>query len=205
MAFQSLWYQSELSEDLVNIIEKDLISYEKNMERSSLSGSNVDYDIRKSNNSWIPTSHWVGGLIWHYIRRANDENFFYDIDCIEGETIQFTQYGPDEYYGWHQDTGIVDWFARQELFSSGVSQASQELHKDKEKLRKLSVIIQLSSEDSYTGGQVQFLDERGKSYFAPKTRGTVIVFDSRTRHRVRKIKSGERKSLVAWVVGPRWK
>ena len=40
---------------------------------------------------------------------------------------------------------------------------------------------------------------------APKQRGTMIVFDSRVRHRVRKIKSGTRKSIVGWVVGPRWK
>lgn len=205
MAFQSMWYQSELSDELLNVIEKDIILYDKDMQTSMLSGSSIDYDIRKSKNTWIPTSHWIGGLLWHYIRRANDENFFYDIDCIEGETIQYTQYGSGEYYGWHQDSGIVDYFSRSELLSSGISHLEQELRKDKEKLRKLSVILQLSSETDYRGGQVQFLDERGKSYFAPKTRGTVIVFDSRTRHRVRKIKEGTRKSLVGWVIGPRWK
>jgi PKHD-type hydroxylase len=32
-----------------------------------------------------------------------------------------------------------------------------------------------------------------------------MLFDSRTPHRVRKVRSGLRKSLVGWVVGPRWK
>jgi PKHD-type hydroxylase len=47
------------------------------------------------------------------------------------------------------------------------------------------------------------MDNAGKLYFAPKQRGAIIFFDSRTPHRVRKIKSGMRKSLVGWVVGPR--
>jgi PKHD-type hydroxylase len=52
---------------------------------------------------------------------------------------------------------------------------------------------------------VQFLDEKGKSYFAPRRKGTIVLFDSRTQHRVLKVKKGVRKSLVGWVVGPRWK
>ena len=74
-----------------------------------------------------------------------------------------------------------------------------------EYIRKLSFSLQLSDPKDYTGGEVQFLDNNGKTFFAPKQRGTMIVFDSRTKHRVRKVKSGMRKSLVGWVVGPRWK
>ena len=42
-------------------------------------------------------------------------------------------------------------------------------------------------------------------FLVPKTRGTVIVFDSRTPHRVTPVESGIRKSLVGWVVGKRWR
>ena len=42
-------------------------------------------------------------------------------------------------------------------------------------------------------------------FTAPKNRGCMIVFDSRTIHRVTNIESGIRKSLVGWVLGPRWK
>ena len=65
--------------------------------------------------------------------------------------------------------------------------------------------MQLSDPTDYRGGEVEFLDTGTKRFLAPKQRGTMIVFDSRTRHRVRKIKSGIRKSIVGWVVGPRWK
>ena len=50
-----------------------------------------------------------------------------------------------------------------------------------------------------------FQYETGKSYIAPRQRGTIILFDSRTQHRVQKVKSGVRKSLVGWVVGNRWR
>ena len=74
-----------------------------------------------------------------------------------------------------------------------------------QKIRKLSLILQLSDPDDYEGGEVQFMNSSGKSFFAPKTRGTILVFDSRTMHRVKKVTSGNRKSIVAWVEGPRWK
>jgi PKHD-type hydroxylase len=71
---------------------------------------------------------------------------------------------------------------------------------------KLSVSLQLSDESEYEGGELQFLNTGQNSmYTAPKERGTIIIFDSRVKHRVRPIKKGARKSLVAWMVGPRWK
>ena len=70
---------------------------------------------------------------------------------------------------------------------------------------KLSFSLQLSDPDDYEGGNFQLIDESGKLYVAPRKRGTIILFDSRTQHRVLKVKKGRRKSIVGWVVGPRWK
>ena len=33
----------------------------------------------------------------------------------------------------------------------------------------------------------------------------MVLFDSRTQHRVLPVKKGVRKSIVGWTVGPRWK
>ena len=74
-----------------------------------------------------------------------------------------------------------------------------------ELVRKLSFTLQLSDPDEYEGGNVQLIDESGKSYIAPRQRGTIILFDSRTQHRVIKVKKGVRKSIVGWVLGPRWR
>ena len=49
------------------------------------------------------------------------------------------------------------------------------------------------------------MDENGQSYLVPRRRGTIVLFDSRTSHRVLKVTKGIRKSIVGWTVGPRWK
>ena len=79
------------------------------------------------------------------------------------------------------------------------------LNEKTEMVRKLSFVLQLSDPDDYEGGNLQLIDESGKSYIAPRQRGTMILFDSRTQHRVLKVRKGVRKSLVGWTVGPRWK
>jgi len=63
----------------------------------------------------------------------------------------------------------------------------------------------LSDPETYDGGNLQLLDEGGSSYIAPRKRGTIILFDSRTQHRVQKVTRGVRKSIVGWVVGPRFR
>ena len=73
-----------------------------------------------------------------------------------------------------------------------------------ELVRKLSFSIQLSHPDDYEGGNVQLLDEAGNNYIAPRKRGTIVLFDSRTQQSSKSYK-GTRKSIVGWVVGPRWK
>ena len=74
-----------------------------------------------------------------------------------------------------------------------------------EMVRKLSFAMQLSDPDDYEGGNVQLLAEDGHSYIMPRKKGTIILFDSRTQHRVLKVTKGIRKSIVGWTVGPRWK
>ena len=208
MAFQTLWYQTDLPKDIIETIEKDLKVFDEQAQDSSVGGNGpgeVDKVIRNSKNVWIPTSHWIGGFLWHYVQRANRENFVYDLTCIDGESIQYTQYGEGQYYNWHIDAGIDTTYKPQLLASSGQNIAQDQINLNGEYVRKLSFSLQLSGPEDYRGGEVQFMDMSGKSFFAPKQRGTIIFFDSRTPHRVRKVKSGMRKSLVGWVVGPRWK
>ncbi len=60
--------------------------------------------------------------------------------------------------------------------------------------------VQLSDEKSYDGGDL-ILYYGGKYYDTPRTKGTVIVFDSRLTHEVTPITRGERYSLVKWIHG----
>ena len=208
MAFQSIWYYSEIPEDLVDILEKDAVqNFESQMADSKLYGDALNKDKRNSQNAWIPTTHWIGGFIWHYVQRANRENFLYYIRNIDGENIQFTRYGEGEFYSWHNDAGLATHYKPISVGNRGNgSDIAQDFINEKcELIRKLSVVVQLSNPEDYEGGNLQIMDESGKSYIAPRKRGTVIVFDSRSQHRVLKVTKGVRKSLVSWCVGPRWK
>jgi predicted 2-oxoglutarate/Fe(II)-dependent dioxygenase YbiX len=206
MAFQSVWYFSDLPQKIVETIEEDLTNtFQDQMGDSRLMGDALNRDKRNSKNAWVPTHHWTAGLVWHYVERANRENFLYNIRNIDGENMQFTQYGEGEFYSWHNDAGISNHYKPISIGNHHEGRASDYLNENLELVRKLSFVVQLSDHDDYEGGNLQLLAEDGKSYFAPRQRGTVIVFDSRTQHRVLKVTKGTRKSLVGWVVGPRWK
>ena len=71
--------------------------------------------------------------------------------------------------------------------------------------RKLSFSLILSDPSEYEGGQFQIMSYNNKMYEVPQEKGNLIIFDSQAVHRVRPIKSGVRKSLVGWVIGPRWR
>lgn len=206
MAYQSIWYYTDLPEEIVDIIEKDLSKkYQDRMDDSRLHGNALDKEKRNSRNAWIPTTEWVGGFIWHYITRANRENFLYDLTCIDGESIQFTEYGEGQFYSWHNDAGIATQYKPAGVGNHDNARVNDFMNEQLEQVRKLSFVVQLSNHDDYEGGNLQLMTESGKSYFAPRKRGTVILFDSRTQHRVLKVTKGVRKSLVGWTVGPRWK
>ena len=107
MALQSVWYYTNLPEDIVEIIEKDISNnFDDQMADSRLHGDALNKDKRNSQNAWIPTDHWLGGFMWHYVQRANRENFLYDLRGIDAESMQYTKYEEGMFYGWHNDAGL---------------------------------------------------------------------------------------------------
>ena len=206
MAYQSIWYYTDLPEKVVDLIEEDLAEkFEPQMGDSKLYGDALNKEKRNSQNAWIPTTHWCAGFLWHYIQRANRENFLYDLRNIDGESMQFTRYEAGQFYGWHNDAGLATQYKPIAVGNRSEGLGQDFLNENIEIIRKLSFTLQLSDPDDYEGGNVQFLDESGKSYFAPRQRGCLVLFDSRTSHRVLKVTKGIRKSIVGWTVGPRWK
>ena len=206
MAYQSIWYYTDLPEKVVDLIEEDLAEkFEPQMGDSKLYGDALNKEKRNSQNAWIPTTHWCAGFLWHYIQRANRENFLYNLRNIDGESMQFTRYEAGQFYGWHNDAGLATQYKPVSVGNRSEGLGQDFLNENIEIIRKLSFTLQLSDPDDYEGGNVQFLDESGKSYFAPRQRGCLVLFDSRTSHRVLKVTKGTRKSIVGWTVGPRWK
>lgn len=198
-----MWYHSKLPKNIIDSMVDELSNNDKNLNEGMVLGYEklpvVDYTRRKSKTTFISGSHWIGGFCSHYINLANNENFGYDIEGFGNNVLQYSSYGVGEYYNWHVDASVSD-----SLVLSG-DQKEKYIDLQIEKIRKLSITVQLSDPEEYSGGEFQFLTDEGETVFAPKEKGTIIIFDSRLRHRVRKVRNGSRKSLVGWVVGPRWK
>jgi Rps23 Pro-64 3,4-dihydroxylase Tpa1-like proline 4-hydroxylase len=212
MAFEATWYFSQISEKLVDVIEDELRDYEDDMMKSLVGNSNqnqkgdLNSSIRNSDNTWISSEHWVSGIIWYYVAKANRENFLYDIDSIDSESLQFTRYGPGEFYSWHKDEGISGLIKPKAVNRKDMDGLiTNHLQTNCQKVRKLSVSLLLSNPEEFEGGNLEFVGEDGKNFVAPRIRGSVCVFDSRTTHRVQPVTKGIRKSIVAWIIGPRWK
>ena len=119
--------------------------------------------------------------------------------------MQFTKYGVGQFYGWHNDAGLSQQYKPVTVGNQEEGLEKDFIKENTEMIRKLSFTIQLSDPDDYEGGNVILLSEEGNKYVAPRQKGTIILFDSRTQHCVNKVKKGVRKSIVGWVVGPRWK
>ena len=192
MANTCCWYETRIPEPLMKILIDDLDKVDENIfikSEVNPQNSKIKDNVRKSQHCWIPSTHWIGGFLWHYIMNANKDNFLYDISDIENNMIQYTQYNKGDFYKWHTDMDICD------------------INEPDQLVRKLSFTLQLTNEDEYTGGNLEFADYDDSTYrfSVPKSRGTVIVFDSRVPHRVTPVESGIRKSLVGWVVGKRWR
>ena len=149
----------------------------------NVSGS-INKNYRNSEITWIPyndDTKWLYEKCKDLLVTANDNMWNFHITSIK-EFLQFTEYKAsltDDNHGmydWHMDVGS--------------NEAST---------RKLSMTIQLS--DEYEGGDLEFMLHRN-IVKAPKTKGTIIFFPSYLMHRVTKVTSGTRNSLVTWFHGP---
>jgi len=149
----------------------------------------VRLDTRSSDVSWINWDEWIPGIMHSMLVSANQCLFKFDLRHFV-DKIQSTVYRGGEkkdFYGWHVDGGRTH-------LVEGI-----------EMERKLSISLLLSEPDEYEGGELQF------SYYS-KNHGTVkppagtgIIFPSWLPHRVKPVKSGVRRSLVAWMDGPLFK
>jgi PKHD-type hydroxylase len=142
--------------------------------------------VRQSILKWVELNsetNWLYKKLILEIHKVNQENF----DCILKfiEDLQLTEYNENQqgFYSKHNDCG---------------NNSELESFID---IRKLSFSIQLTSPEQYTGGELIFYIN-DKEFIAPKTKGTIIFFQSNILHEVKPVKSGIRHALVSWVQGP---
>jgi PKHD-type hydroxylase len=136
--------------------------------------------IRKSSAVFVfpdESTKWVFERLDKVLRETNDTVYGFVVSQFK-EGFQFTRYEVGDYYGPHFDIGP-----------------------GKLTERKLSLTVQLSPADDYTGGELIIYPE----FVAPKDQGTMTVFPSFMCHDVRPVKTGVRYSLVSWLAGPPFK
>ena len=136
-------------------------------------------EMRKSQVMWIKTgaNDWIYNKLGEACQQINLNRYKFDIAGFQTE-LQLANYEGEGFFEWHMDFGAGD-----------ISN------------RKLSITVQLSSPDEYEGGELQFMINQN-IITAPKEKGTAIIFPSFALHRVTKVTSGSRKSIVGWIAGP---
>lgn len=137
---------------------------------------------RDSNVSWIypeESTFWLYNKLSEEIILMNDKFFKFQLSGID-EFMQFTEYNSGGKYDAHIDKSLYG------------------------KVRKLTAVVQLSDENTYTHGDLVLLNyEPGEPL--PRKRGSLILFPSYSTHKVVPVSSGVRYSLVCWVTGSPFK
>lgn len=152
----------------------------------------VDEAARKTRVAFWNASYWINGLLHHHIHLANSEIWHYHISDTQG--VQFGIYGSGGTYNWHKDE--FDQPFGKEGGEAWCGQA-----------RKLSAVVNLTDPNDYRGGELRFKDTYGDEVNDPtfqeklKQKGSLVVFPATIVHTVTPVESGERCSLVSWMLG----
>ena len=176
-----MWYMwgKEIEETMCDSIvntNKDLVS-----EKAGVYGTNSGH--RRSQISWIQDDD-LKNILWKYAQEANRRCWGIDVEnCAD---LQYTVYD-SAYEGKYDDHHDIDW-------NNGIA-----FH------RKISMTIQLSDPEDYEGGDFEFVQCDSPDKDELRQKGSVLVFPSYVEHRVTKVTSGTRRSLVAWFEGPKWR
>lgn len=177
--FYAYWEELFTDEECEKIIS---IGSNKILETASIGGktnSTSEESIRDSKISWLTPADemsWVYQRISDVSHLLNEKFFKFDLFGIV-ESMQFTKYEePYGKYNQHTDT----------IFNGNV--------------RKLSISVQLSDPDTYTGGNLNLYRDK-KPTTMIKSRGSLVAFPSYTLHEITPITSGTRYSLISWITG----
>ena len=176
---------SESSLEVVN----NAIKINENLFQKALTGDSVDTqrsdpNLRKGNIKWI-TDPKLNHVLSDIIGVVN-KNSKWNLKITSGEAAQYGIYNIGDYYGWHNDQLLIQ----------------------DQLVRKVSMSLFLNDPDEYDGGELDIefknpnVDPRYDTLKLDS--GYAVFFQSHLWHRVRPIKSGVRKSLVAWFSGPRY-
>ena len=177
----AFWHGGFTEAELNNIIE---LGDSLPSNNSIISGGELAPTIRNSKNAWVhhtPQTNYIYDRLAYICRQLNGEFFDFDLGGFY-ESLQFTVYdGEGSHYDWHLDKMLSDLPPR-----------------------KLSLVMLLSGPSEFEGGDLELFNS-ATPVKVEKKKGLITAFPSFTLHRVTPVTSGIRKSLVAWVGGPKFR
>lgn len=143
-----------------------------------LRAGGFDSRVRSADQQQLPNDdRWPLGDLATALSEINAEVFRMDLDgLMDPDWPSVVRYDANraDHFRAHQDAGPMH------------------------PTRKLTFVVQLSSADSYRGGDLVF-PELGRT--APRDQGELVVFPSTIQHTVTPVIDGRRYALVGWVHG----
>ncbi|WP_109669830.1 2OG-Fe(II) oxygenase [Roseicyclus mahoneyensis] len=141
-----------------------------------------DHNLRRADLVWLDEvegTGWVMDRMIDLVRSANRDVFDFDITDF-AESPQVARYGAERegHFGWHSDVGEGRLAER----------------------RKLTIVVQLSDPDTYSGGDLEVMPG-ANSLTAERARGAATLFPAFVLHRVTPVTAGQRHSLTVWCHG----
>ncbi len=143
----------------------------------------LHHNIRRAEIAWLDdtgSAAWVMERIVAAVASANRDHFDFAITDFS-ERLQVASYDESVagHYDWHSDIGDGP-IARR---------------------RKLTIVVQLSDQAAYSGGELQ-INLGGAVLTAGRGQGDATLFASFMLHRVAPVTHGRRHSLTCWCHGP---
>jgi hypothetical protein len=142
------------------------------------------------NTAFLPDTHWLSGVAYHYASLANQENWRFEM--YGTSSLQVCKFTPETSHDWHIDTlGFKD---------------------SKQLSRKLSIIIDYQlHRDISKGGNIELLltEQDGDQKItrldsSAEDQLSVHVFPSYIPFRTSSVLEGTREYLVCWGLGPQF-
>jgi PKHD-type hydroxylase len=137
----------------------------------------TDELVRDSSLFWLFPNFHTQWLFDRVAAAINEWNEAYGFEINPPESFQLTRYTAGQHYNWHMDLGYGPMSRR-----------------------KISFVMGLN--DGFTGGGLEIFFGKAENPVLRLAPGDCAIFPSFIMHRALPIDSGERWSLVSWVLGP---
>lgn len=194
---QNILNQYILRDDVFSAKEVDRIndycnSLDVNPATISSGKSKTKSDIRRSDVAFFSRNNktsWIFDRLNFNIDDINEK--FYNFDLNGYRSIQYSRYDSANLgkYDFHMDLSF------------------KKANESEAELRKMSVVVMLSDpKTDFSGGEFQFnASSEHKASVINLKKGSILLFPSFLIHRVKEVTQGVRKTLVLWVVGPKFR